>query len=103
MMRIVPELVRTDLIESGYRGTPGIVKYYKGFSRFQSFSELQPKTGVMGDPRPATPEKGEKLLTIVAELVAGGIRDEKLWRAPDDVWTPGRGQGNTNGASYDAK
>lgn len=64
---------------------------------------LQPTTGVMGDPRPATPEKGETLLATLAELVAGGIRDEELWRVPDDVWTPGRGLGNTNGASYEAK
>ena len=103
MMRSVPDLVRTDRIESGYRGSRGIVEYHRGFSRFWSFSELQPTTGVMGDPRPATPEKGEALLATLAELVAGGIRDEELWRVPDDVWTPGRGQGNTHGASYEAK
>jgi creatinine amidohydrolase len=102
MMLATPELVRRELIDSAYRATPGI-KYRRGFSRFWSFSELQPRTGVMGDPRPATPEKGEKLLNALAEMVANGIRDEEMWRVPDDIWSPGRGLGNTDGASYEGK
>ncbi len=102
MMRLTPGLVRTELINSAYRQTPGI-QYRRGFSRFWSFSELQPTTGVMGDPRPSTPETGEKLLAVLAELVAKGIRDEEMWRVPDDVWAPGRGLGNTNGASYESQ
>jgi len=101
MLRSVPELVRTELIESGVRESRGIVEYHTGLSRFWSFSELQPTTGVMGDPRPATPEKGEKLLSLLVDHIVAATRDPELWRVPDDVWTPGRGQGNTRGASYE--
>lgn len=100
MLRATPDLVRKDRIESAYRETPGI-QYRRGFSRFWSFSELQPTTGVMGDPRPSSVEKGEALLATLAELVANGIRDQEMWRVPDNVWAAGRGQGNTNGADYE--
>ena len=36
--------------------------------------------------------------TAAAE-VAEAARQKDLWSTPDDVWAPGRGQGNTAGAA----
>ncbi len=62
-----------------------------GFSRFWSFEERAPRTGVRGDPRAATAEKGERILAAVTTALAAAMRDPLLWRAPDPVWRPGRG------------
>lgn len=61
-----------------------------GFSRFWSFEERAPRTGVRGDPRAATAEKGERILAAVVGALARAMRDPALWRSPDPVWTPGR-------------
>ncbi|MCO6414759.1 creatininase family protein [Siccirubricoccus sp. KC 17139] len=62
----------------------------QGMVRFWSFMERAPRTGVRGDPRAATAEKGEAILKAVTEALAAAIRDEALWSAPDRVWAPGR-------------
>ncbi|MXP65519.1 creatininase family protein [Roseomonas sp. M0104] len=56
------------------------------FQRFWSFAERAPGTGVMGDPRAATAEKGMKLLEVVSDALAEAMRDPVLWRAPHAVW-----------------
>jgi|ERR1700722_11721372 len=90
MLAISPETVRTDQFEYAMRSHPPGVTGRIGFSRFYSFPERAPVTGVRGDPRRATAEKGEKFLTIQARELAAGIRDETLWTIPDPVWSPGR-------------
>jgi creatinine amidohydrolase len=80
--------VRQDEV-AGALSPPG-VSVGAPFSRFWSFTERAPVTGVMGDPRAATAEKGEALLAAVAGALAAAMRDTRLWRAPDAVWTPGR-------------
>ena len=85
--------------DGGYRPEP--MPRYDGFSRFWSFSERAPVTGVRGDPRPATAEKGERFLDLQAEALAAAMRDKPMWRKPDPVWSPGRGQGNTAGHAED--
>ncbi len=97
MLAMVPDLVRTAKIEEAVRQAPAAVPGRKGYDRFWSFSERAPITGTKGDPRAGTAEKGEKLLDILAEEVAAAIHDAALWRTPDPVWTPGRGQGPTAG------
>lgn len=62
------------------------------FSRFSSFEERAPRTGVRGDPRAATAEKGERIVAAVAAALARAMRDPALWRQPDPVWAPGRAQ-----------
>jgi len=65
-------------------------------SRFWSFAERAPVTGVRGDPRAATAAKGERILAAMAEALARVMRDPAVWAAPDPVWQPGRarqGQG----------
>jgi len=70
MMAITPDLVRTDKLEDAVRQRPAPVSTYEGLSRFWSFSERAPVTGVRGDPRPATAEKGERFLQVQAEALA---------------------------------
>ena len=63
-----------------------------GFVRFWSFEERAPRTGVRGDPRAATAEKGEAILAAVTTALAAAMRDKALWTTPDPVWEPGRAQ-----------
>ncbi len=62
-------------------------------TRFWSFAERAPVTGVRGDPRAATAEKGAAIFGAMAEGLARMLRDQALWQAPDPVWQPGRAQG----------
>ncbi|UFN47651.1 creatininase family protein [Roseomonas sp. OT10] len=101
MMAVAPELVRADKLEEAVRQAPAPVPAYPGFSRFWSFSERAPVTGTWGDPRPSTAEKGERFLALQAEALAAAMRETALWRRPDPVWSPGRGQGNTAGHAED--
>ncbi|MEN0075605.1 MAG: creatininase family protein [Paracraurococcus sp.] len=63
-----------------------------GMVRFWSFEERAPRTGVRGDPRAATAEKGEAILAAVTAALAAAMRDPALWSTPDDVWAEGRAQ-----------
>ncbi len=101
MLAMMADAVKTDRFEEAVRQAPPRVPARPGFSRFWSFSERAPSTGVMGDPRPATAEKGERLLDAMAAALAEAMGDRILWRAPDPVWTPGRGQGNTAGSALE--
>ncbi|WP_241665236.1 creatininase family protein [Teichococcus oryzae] len=58
------------------------------FHRFWSFAERAPNTGVMGDPRAATAEKGAWLLEVVSDALAEAMRNQALWQAPQQVWAP---------------
>jgi creatinine amidohydrolase len=62
-----------------------------GFVRFYSFEERAPRTGVRGDPRAATAEKGEAIFAAVTRALAAAMRDPVLWTTPDPVWDAGRG------------
>jgi creatinine amidohydrolase len=62
-----------------------------GFSRFYSFWERAAPTGVRGDARAATAEKGEAILATVTAAIARAMDDPALWTAPDPVWAAGRG------------
>ncbi len=101
MLAMTPDLVRRDRFEEAVRQAPPAILGRTGYSRFWSFSERAPSTGVRGDPRPATAEKGEKMLDAMAAALAEAVEDKQLWRKPDPVWSPGRGQGNTAGSALD--
>lgn len=62
-------------------------------TRFWSFSERAPVTGVRGDARAATPEKGKVIFEAIATGLARELRDPANWSKPDDVWRRGRAQG----------
>lgn len=91
MLALAPELVRTELLDAAATQAPGAVAARPALSRFWSFAERAPGSGVRGDPRPATAAKGETLLAAMVEALAAAMRDETLWRAPDNVWASGRG------------
>jgi creatinine amidohydrolase len=95
MLAMVPDLVRRDRIDEAVQQAPPGYKGRRGYSRFWAFNERAPVTGTIGDPRAGTAEKGERLLDMMATAVADAIRDRDLWRKPDPVWSPGRGQGST--------
>nr|WP_282571851.1 creatininase family protein [Roseomonas acroporae] len=87
-LAIDPAQVRTGEIAAEYpeRG----IADPPGLDRALSFAERAPGTGVRGDPRAATAEKGERLLSALAGALADVIRDPALWTPPDPVWEVGR-------------
>jgi creatinine amidohydrolase len=79
-----PAQVRQDrLADSLSNPVPGPPA---GFSRFWSFAERAPRTGVRGDPRAATAEKGERIIAAVVQGLAQAMGDPALWTAPEPVW-----------------
>lgn len=95
MLALAPDLVRTDKVEQAATPGAGAVANRPALSRFWSFAERAPGSGVRGDPRPATAAKGERLVAAMADALAGAMRDRVLWRTPDPVFAPGRGLGPT--------
>jgi creatinine amidohydrolase len=88
-LALEPDQVRQDQIANAL-SNGGRSVGSSAFQRFWSFAERAPGTGVRGDPRAATAEKGERILQAMAEALAKGLRDPLLWSRPDDVWSPGR-------------
>jgi creatinine amidohydrolase len=71
-----PDLVRTDKLDAdgereGMR-VPGVASYHRFDQRTQH--------GGVGDPRPATAEKGERLLKASAEEVAAHVKEIRALR-----------------------
>ena len=81
-----PAQVRADRIEEAAGGNAG-VQAPAGYSRFYSFAERAPRTGVRGDPRAATAEKGQAMIAAIATRLAAAMRDPALWTTPDPVWS----------------
>lgn len=82
--------VRTDRIEEAAGANNEGVQAPPGFSRFYSFAERAPRTGVRGDPRAATAEKGQAMLEAISTRLAAAMRDPVLWTKPEAVWQPSR-------------
>lgn len=102
MMAAEPSLVHRGQIEAAARGVmaPNEVAGQAsadgpGIQRFRSFAERAPGTGVKGDPRAATAEKGEALLDAVAKKLAEAMANPALWTVPDAVWDKERAFGAT--------
>ena len=96
MLAIAHDLVVAEKIAEASAGPGNPFNMPKGFSRAYSYAELAPTSGVKGDPRSATAEKGRALLEIQARELAKLIRDERLWTPPDPVWDRDRGLGSTS-------
>jgi creatinine amidohydrolase len=77
MMALHPDCVRTDRIAQAVpkRFAPAAAP---GFRRSRSFSEMT-DTGVIGDPRSASADKGEKLLEAAAARLADELGRQELW------------------------
>ena len=85
-----PSQVRQDNIENALSNAAPATP--AGTSRFWSFEERAPRTGVRGDPRAATAEKGHAIIAAVVAGLGRMMRDPVLWSRPDAVWTQGRAQ-----------
>jgi creatinine amidohydrolase len=81
MMVLAPDLVKRDRIPEAHGGVAGAnaaQSWYARPARFRSFKDFTP-SGVNGDARRASPQKGEKILAICVEGLAGYLRDTALW------------------------
>ncbi len=81
MMVVAPDLVKHDRIPEAFGGVAGsnaADSWHAKPTRFRSFKELTP-SGVNGDARRASPQKGEKLLAICVQGLGGFLRDATIW------------------------
>ena len=81
MMLLAPGLVKHDRLPEAFGGVAGSnagASWYAKPARFRSFKEFTP-SGVNGDARRASRQKGERLLALCVEGLAGTLRDAALW------------------------
>jgi creatinine amidohydrolase len=81
MMVVAPDTVKHDRLAEAFGGVAGSNTpdaWYAQPARFRSFRDLT-ASGVNGDARRATREKGEKLLAICAGGLADTLRSAALW------------------------
>jgi len=97
MLALMADAVRTDRFDQAFGNQIHPIDEHSGVDRFYSFAERAPVTGTWGDPRGASGEKGEKLLTVETEALVEMIRCQQLWTSPDSVWNANRGQETTQG------
>lgn len=91
MLAIMPDKVRVENFAAAVTNDPQDHALPQSATRFHSFWERRPGTGTLGDPRPATAEKGRAILAAQARALAGLIRDPAAWTPVDQVWAPRRG------------
>jgi creatinine amidohydrolase len=77
MLALEPELVDQARLSQA-DGTLDIPFYESGVSRWVSFKEVS-ANGVIGSPSAATAAKGELLLEVAAEGIAGVLQNPELW------------------------
>jgi creatinine amidohydrolase len=82
MMVVAPGTVKADRLPEAFGGIAGSnapgSNWYAVPARFRSFKDLTP-SGVNGDARRASLEKGRKILAICADGLAATLRDPSLW------------------------
>lgn len=76
MMAVAPDLVRLERLPEafGMRGADLDALTRPSVARYRPFRDMT-ETGVIGDARRATPEKGEVFLAAAAETLAGLLRE----------------------------
>jgi creatinine amidohydrolase len=84
MMVVAPETVRRDKLAEAH-GPAHWTLPPATVARFRSFRDATP-SGVIGDARRATPEKGDKLIAACRDSLIAVLRDPQLWQPP----APGR-------------
>src|SRR5262245_32359618 len=78
MLVLAPDTVKRDRLSEAFGGIAGSPHAQSGPARFRSFKELT-SSGVNGDARRASRQKGEKLIAILVEGVAGALRNQRIW------------------------
>lgn len=79
MMAVAPDLVRLDKLADAHgpkRQTPMPLEVM----RHRSYGEFTP-TGVVGDARRATADKGRRLMDLCRDTLVAAIRDPETWKA----------------------
>lgn len=71
VLAVAEELVRTDALEVGTEGAVSTARLLS-----EGFDAVSPN-GVLGDPREATAEAGEAILSVITEAYAARIREER--------------------------
>jgi creatinine amidohydrolase len=77
MLALAPDLVRTDRLPEAVgpaRTTPRPL----GVDRYRSFRAFS-DTGVVGDARRATQDKGERLAAVCRDAIVAVLRDPEAW------------------------
>lgn len=78
MMALAPETVKRDRLGEAFGLLDGDPRKAFRASRFHAFKDITP-SGVVGDARRASREKGEKLLALCADGLAAALKDHKMW------------------------
>jgi creatinine amidohydrolase len=81
MLVLAPDTVKRDRMPEAFGGVAGsnsADSWYAQPARFRSFKDLTP-SGVNGDARRASRDKGEKLLALCVDGLAAALRNDKLW------------------------
>lgn len=77
MMVLAPDTVRRDKLAEAH-GPPHWTPPPAGVARYMSFRDAT-ASGVIGDARRASAEKGEKLIAAVRDCLAAILRDPRTW------------------------
>jgi creatinine amidohydrolase len=78
MMVLAPATVKHDRLPEALGLLDGDPRKEFRASRFHAFKDITP-SGVVGDARRASRDKGEKVLTLCAEGLAATLKDAKMW------------------------
>ena len=79
MMALMPDAVRRDRLEEAHGpGSTRVEGQPPGLALRRSFREISP-SGVVGDARAATAEKGERLLAAISARMAEVLLNPRLW------------------------
>ena len=77
MMALAPELVRDEALKAAH-GPPHVHRRPLALGQYRSFRDFTP-SGVVGDARRASRQKGEKLLAACAAALAAALKDPHTW------------------------
>jgi len=77
MLALAPELVRADALKAAH-GPAHVHRRPLALGQYRSFRDFTP-SGVVGDARRASRQKGEKLLAACAAALATALKDPHTW------------------------
>lgn len=77
MMALAPDLVRGDQLANAH-GPKHSTPRPLGVARYRSFSSFS-QSGVVGDARKATSEKGERITKVCADAIVAVVKDAEAW------------------------
>jgi creatinine amidohydrolase len=79
MMVVAPDTVKHDRLKEAFGLLNGDPRRAFPANRYDSFKELTP-SGVVGDARRASKQKGENLLRVCQEGLAATLKNKEMWR-----------------------